>query len=453
MRPLHRRYAGLLAGADQQLLAASASEVNRISEELSHLFRNLMKVVHSTEGASFSVELLATDQAQAMIGAHAAALDSSFRKVEMSEAMRRRLHRSDYIFSGMKVFHEMNEAFPALVGSDGNIKPFEQFYKEVSAIHDRYNRHYLRAEYNFVHASAQMAARWEEFAADGDDYNLQYRTAGDNRVREEHRALDGVTLPFSDPFWEEFLPPNGWNCRCSVVQVRKSKYPVTDAADARRRGEQALQRDTRGMFRFNPGTQQKTVPDYNPYTISACRSCPVAKGKSKLAKQSIPQSELCEACKTLRNRDYYTVVEETNGLVEIHAQHGKNEKAENIMVAKYLASKYGWKIKLLPKDDSKPCADSYNETLGYEQEYKVNYTPTKNSIDGLLRKGKTQADNIVLVVESDISLGDLRDAIQDRINRSPNVSTLMLVIGEKDFTYTREDIILDSFKIRREDFK
>ena len=450
---LHRRYAGLLAGADQQLLAASASEVNRISEELSHLFRNLMKVVHSTEGASFSVELLATDQAQAMIGAHAAALDSSFRKVEMSEAMRRRLHRSDYIFSGMKVFHEMNEAFPALVGSDGNLKPFEQFYKEVSAIHDRYNRHYLRAEYNFVHASAQMAARWEEFAADGDDYNLQYRTAGDNRVREEHRALDGVTLPFSDPFWEEFLPPNGWNCRCSVVQVRKSKYPVTDAADARRRGEQALQRDTRGMFRFNPGTQQKTVPDYNPYTISACRSCPAAKGKSQLAKPSIPQSELCEACKTLRNRDYYTVVEETNGLVEIHAQHGKNEKAENIMVAKYLASKYGWKIKLLPKDDSKPCADSYNETLGYEQEYKVNYTPTKNSIDGLLRKGKTQADNIVLVVESDISLGDLRDAIQDRINRSPNVSTLMLVIGEKDFTYTREDIILDSFKIRREDFK
>lgn len=194
----------------------------------------------------------------------------------------------------------MNEAFPALVGSDGNIKPFEQFYKEVSSIHDRYNRHYLRAEYNFVHASAQMAARWEEFAADGDDYNLQYRTAGDNRVREEHRALDGVTLPFSDPFWEEFLPPNGWNCRCSVVQVRKSKYPVTDAADARRRGEQALQRDTRGMFRFNPGAQQKTVPDYNPYTISACRSCPVAKGKSELAKSDIPQNEACSACRWLR---------------------------------------------------------------------------------------------------------------------------------------------------------
>ena len=210
----------------------------------------------------------------------------------------------------------MNEAFPALVGSDGNIKPFEQFYKEVSAIHDRYNRHYLRAEYNFVHASAQMAARWEEFAADGDDYNLQYRTAGDNRVREEHRALDGVTLPFSDPFWEEFLPPNGWNCRCSVVQVRKSKYPVTDAADARRRGEQALQRDTRGMFRFNPGAQQKTVPDYNPYTISACKNC----NSNKRTLDFMPMNILCEAC-ALINECYNDLSRSESSVVKKHYLH------------------------------------------------------------------------------------------------------------------------------------
>ena len=237
----------------------------------------------------------------------------------------------------------MNEAFSALVGSDGNIKPFEQFYKEVSAIHDRYNRHYLRAEYNFVHASAQMAARWEEFAADGDDYNLQYRTAGDNRVREEHRALDGVTLPFSDPFWEEFLPPNGWNCRCSVVQVRKSKYPVTDAADARRRGEQALQHDTRGMFRFNPGAQQKTVPHYNSYTISACRSCPVAKGKSKLAKPSIPQNQLCEACRFLNSCEddrYYTSDPVYGDRLKIHATADKSELKDNKRAAEVILNDF-----------------------------------------------------------------------------------------------------------------
>lgn len=182
---------------------------------------------------------------------------------------------------------------------DTEIEFVETGKSDAYNVYDRYNRHYLRAEYYFVHASARMAARWEEFAEDGDDYNLQYRTAGDNRVREEHQALEGVTLPFSDPFWEEFMPPNGWNCRCLVVQVRKSKYPVTHAAEARRRGEDALRRDTRGMFRFNPGTQQKTVPDYNPYTISACRSCPVANGKSKLAKSPIPPNQLCDACRFL----------------------------------------------------------------------------------------------------------------------------------------------------------
>lgn len=31
-------------------------------------------------------------------------------------------------------------------------------------------------------------------------------------MREQHRLLDGITLPPSDKFWDEFFPPNGWNC-------------------------------------------------------------------------------------------------------------------------------------------------------------------------------------------------------------------------------------------------
>ena len=46
-----------------------------------------------------------------------------------------------------------------------------------------------------------MAAKWHDFEQDGDRYYLQYRTAGDDKVREEHAALNGTTLPPSDPFW------------------------------------------------------------------------------------------------------------------------------------------------------------------------------------------------------------------------------------------------------------
>lgn len=260
----------------------------------------MMSALYKEEGASLRIGILAEHSAQEFITAHSDALDSSFATVGMSDVMRRRLQRSNYVFSGMKAFHELNEAFPSLLDENGNRKTFEQFLKDVQSIDATYNSNYLRSEFNFVQASAEMAAKWEGFMQDGDRYYLQYRTAGDGKVRPEHAALHGVTLPITDSFWEEYYPPNGWNCRCTVVQVRKSRYPATPHDEAMALGEEALQRDTKGMFRFNPGKQEKAVPDYNPYTISRCRDCDIAKGKAKLAKAFIPDNELCQACQLLQ---------------------------------------------------------------------------------------------------------------------------------------------------------
>lgn len=268
-------------------------------KRLRHKFDDMMAALFQQKGASLDISVLASDEAQGFISEHASLLDSAFQRVEMSDAMRSRLTRSDYIFSGLKAFHELNEAFPSLLDENGERKTFERFLNDVQTIDETYNRHYLRAEYNFIHASAEMAAKWEGFMEDGDRYNLQYRTQRDDRVRPEHAALDGTTLPPSDPFWESYYPPNGWNCRCTVVQVRHSKYPATPHDEAMARGEEALQRDTKGIFRFNPGKEQKTMPDYNPYTIRRCRDCDVAKGKAKLA--FVPENELCEACKIVRS--------------------------------------------------------------------------------------------------------------------------------------------------------
>mgnify|MGYP001672403703 FL=1 len=205
----------------------------------------------------------------------------------MSATMRDSLEHSTYVFSGLKTFHELNEAFPALVDENGNRKSFERFLNDVQKVDKTYNEHYLRAEYNFTHAAANMAAKWEAFAEDGDRYNLQYRTVGDDYVRPEHAALNGTTLPFSDAFWDSYYLPNGWNCRCTVVQVRKTKYPETPHEEAYRRGAEALANDTRGMFRFNPGKQRKAMPDYNPYSIRRCNDCDLAKGKARLSRKEM----------------------------------------------------------------------------------------------------------------------------------------------------------------------
>ena len=294
---LHQRYAQILQGFTPQI-TLTKDEQDKIRTRLTEAFSGLMSALFRQRGATLDINILTSDEAQHFISTHADILDQAFQKVPMTEAMRQRLTRSDYIFSGLKTFHELNEAFPSLLDENGNRKSFEQFYNDVQKIDKTYNQNYLHAEYNFVHASAEMAAKWEQYAEDGDRYNLQYRTAGDDKVRPEHAALNGVTLPMSDPFWETCYPPNGWNCRCTVVQVRKSKYAITPRDEAMARGEEALQSDTKGIFRFNPGKQQKAIPDYNPYSIKRCRDCDIAKGKVNLA--FVPENELCEACKLVR---------------------------------------------------------------------------------------------------------------------------------------------------------
>ena len=294
---LHSRYKEFLQSAHHTLTLDKETE-DKVQAKLTKAFNDMMSALFKQKGATLDINILASDEAQEFIETHASVLDSSFKKVEMSEGMRRRLERSNYIFSGLKTFHELNEAFPSLIDENGGRKPFERFLNDVQKIDGTYNRNYLRAEYNFVQSSAEMAAKWEQFAEDGDRYNLQYRTAGDDKVRPEHAALNGVTLPMTDPFWESYYPPNGWGCRCTVVQVRKSKYPVTPQDEAMARGEEALQSDTKGIFRFNAGREQKAVPDYNQYTIRRCNDCDLAKGKTTLA--FVPDNELCAACRIVR---------------------------------------------------------------------------------------------------------------------------------------------------------
>ena len=296
---LHARYTRILGDNPQLLLDKKTEQkIEEYRKVLTPLFNDMMSAVFKQKGAQLDINIIASPQAQALIGAHAGILDSSFKQVEMSEAMRRRLSRSNHIFSGMKVVHELNEGHLSLLDENGNRKPFERFLNDVRKIDKTYNKNYLQAEYQFIHSSAIMAAKWEEFSKTGDRYLLQYRTVGDNRVRPAHAALHGVTLPMSDPFWEQHYPPNGWRCRCDVVQVRRGKYPVTDHDEAMALGEDAMGTDTSGMFRFNPGIEKKTVPDYNPYTIRRCRDCDIAKGKTTLA--FVPDNELCAACRLIR---------------------------------------------------------------------------------------------------------------------------------------------------------
>lgn len=301
-----------------------------------------MKALYGQKGAQLDINILASDEAQDFINAHAGILDSTFEQVRMSDKMRERLTRSDYIFSGIKTFHELNEAFPSLLDENGDRKPFERFLNDVRKIDETYNAGYLHAEYNFVQASAEMAAKWEQYSEDGDRYLLQYRTQHDDKVRPEHAALDRITLPMSDPFWESYYPPNGWNCRCTVAQVRRGKYEETPHNEAMSRGEEVLNGEKLSIFRFNSGKQGKTMPDYNPYTIKRCNDCDVAKGKLGLVNE-IVDNQLCAACRCVRScqsRGSYTLDAQFGERLKISNLADKTEVEENTRAAHALLSSF-----------------------------------------------------------------------------------------------------------------
>lgn len=78
---------------------------------------------------------------------------------------------------------------------------------------------------NIVRTQAQIhynAAKLDEESSDDIQeilWGYKYVTVGDSRVRPEHAALEGTTLPKDDPFWERYYPPNGWSCRCQAVPI------------------------------------------------------------------------------------------------------------------------------------------------------------------------------------------------------------------------------------------
>ncbi len=306
-----------------------------------------------------------------------------------------------------------------------------------------------------------MAAKWEEFQEDGDRYNIQYRTANDDRVRPEHAALDRVTLPMSDPFWEEYYPPNGWNCRCTVVQVRKSKFPVTPHDEAMALGEQATGKDTKGIFHFNPGIQQKTFPDYNPYTIKRCRDCDLAKGKATLA--FVPENELCAACRVIRNADVASMfanlpnmsgadyIRQLRAITELNIF---NSIEKNIMSAigkesadydKLLAGaekavRHGYKVYILPNPKGVRSADYIFVRKAVYKMYDLKTISGTGSIGSRLEESIGQTNRVFLNLATTYPTNRMGTEIKQYFEANNEALEVLVAVGKKMVSVDRDFI-------------
>ncbi|GIZ15293.1 ADP-ribosyltransferase [Capnocytophaga catalasegens] len=216
-------------------------------------------------------DLFKTKEYKALVKETTKAFNSTISH-KVTDDLRKHLEHGNLAFSGLKTHAQLTEARSLLKDENGNIRPYYQFEQDILKLNNTYNKNYLEAEYEFAVQSAQSVERWQTFSDDAERYWLEYRTAGDERVRADHDALRGVCLPKTDPFWESYYPPLGWRCRCTVVQVLASEKQLSDSKKARELGERvttqigASGKNKLEMFRFNPALEKTLFPKNNSYS-------------------------------------------------------------------------------------------------------------------------------------------------------------------------------------------
>lgn len=80
--------------------------------------------------------------------------------------------------------------------------------------------HRLKTIFRTNVQSAYAVGAWEQIDAQKTDAPfLLYDAVDDHRTRPEHAVHDNKVLPIDDRFWRVWYPPNGYNCRCSAIQL------------------------------------------------------------------------------------------------------------------------------------------------------------------------------------------------------------------------------------------
>ena len=86
--------------------------------------------------------------------------------------------------------------------------------------------------------AAYASGQWQEIQAQAEAAPfLLYDAVDDLRTRPLHRAWDNTCLPITSAWWSTHFPPNGWNCRCGVIQLDAEELsslgirPLADTPD------------------------------------------------------------------------------------------------------------------------------------------------------------------------------------------------------------------------------
>jgi SPP1 gp7 family putative phage head morphogenesis protein len=124
-----------------------------------------------------------------------------------------------------------------LIDSDtSTLRSFSDFKGLCEEKMTNLNTNWLETEYNLSVAVGQNSAAYTRFLSEKDTVTsfVQYQTIGDDKVRDQHKVLDGLIFNLSDKEAMQLWPPNGFGCRCEMLQyIGDTKGMITTGKQAR----------------------------------------------------------------------------------------------------------------------------------------------------------------------------------------------------------------------------
>lgn len=205
------------------------------------------------EGVWREVYRILSDASNTGLAESGAAVTDAFRK------------KTDYhtaAFSAFKVHRMQNDIAARLTDSNGVLKPFEQWLKDVEPMLDHHVGSWLRTEYDTAVIRMHQAADWQRFEEDADILpNLEWMPSTSAHPGEDHKVFWHTVLPVNDSFWNRHRPGDRWNCKC---WLKNTDDPVTKVPDD---GDSPKDRPAPGLDN-NPGRDGKLFGDSHPYVAN-----------------------------------------------------------------------------------------------------------------------------------------------------------------------------------------
>lgn len=319
----------------------------------------------------------------------------------------------------------------ALIGPDGKIRGYDDFKREAQNITDT-QLNWLRTEYDTAIGSAQMASKWQSIQEQKDIFPLlEFDAVIDDRTSAICRPLNGVVKPVDDPFWDQYYPPNHFNCRSTVRQLRTGS--VTDSADIE------YPEKVPDMFKFNVGKKAIAFPEGHPYY------------------DDMPPHLLNNATLYMPEDEQYLIKYEAEDGTQLQANRQADitngSDYENLLTVGKVLADHGIVVDILPeihanedglRSELLPGVKAgKNPDITIDGQYAEVKTPvdpiTHDKIQQLIANGAKQADKVIVLLDQEYNTDDLEQTARERFRVFPDLTEIGFVTSDAEYIAFKND--------------